>query len=167
MEKFSKKTTKIIGILIIITWTIGSILFSFYLLPTLPNLDKDQKTFFFTLAFSSFGIVFIYLKRKGLNPYSIESFELLFIMILPTIALIPLLTEPKIYLTSFLFIYPGVVIIWFFLAKNLIVGKISDVKERENALSSVKLTWGYLMALLIPIMVLYIGVIFPFFINDS
>lgn len=170
MTKLSKKQTRVIGVIIIVTWVIGSILFSLYVLPNFPETSKDQKTFIFALAFSLFSFVFIIMKKKGLNKYSLESFELLFIMVIPTMAAFPLLLEPRIHIVFFLLIYPTVVISWLFLSKYMIVGDLSikkekDIEEKTKALSAIKSMWGYLMALLIPIFALYLGVVFPFYIN--
>ena len=163
MDPISKKQTRIIGVIIIVAWVISSITFSLYVLPELPDISKEEKTFYFALAFSIFSFVFIILKKKGLNKYSIESFELLFIMIIPTVAVFPLLLEPRVHVLIFLFIYPGVVISWLFLSKHVILKDFSDKEidkeEKEKAFSHIKAMWGYLMALLIPILALYFGIV--------
>src|SRR3972149_10690003 len=98
MVKFSKKQTQLIGTIIVIAWATGSITLVLYAYPQMPEIEQEQKAFIFVLTVSLIGILLMFLKRKGLNKYTIESFELLFLFILPSIALIPVLAEPKIHL---------------------------------------------------------------------
>lgn len=109
-------------------------------------LDQDVDSLLFAIGVSLMGIIFWIMRKKNLGKYAAESFELLFFLILPVIAFIPILGDPSIHFAFFFPVYYGGVNAWLLASKHFIFDPI-DTDEKKVSWSGIKQLWGFLMLL--------------------
>jgi hypothetical protein len=90
----------------------------------------------------------------NLGRQSTESFEILFLVIIPVIAFIRISADPSMSFAFFFPVYYGGLIGWLLTSKHFIFDPI-DTDEKRMSWSAIKRLWGFLMALSIPIFPLY------------
>ena len=129
------------------------------------ELKENWNTLLFSVSIALIGICLFTLRRIGSYKEFIDSLELLIFLVIPTIALIPILSEPKINVIIFAPVYLGAVIGWLLLTKTYLVKPMSEGKEKKYTHGNVNIIWGMLMIYGAIFIGIFIFFIIPFFIN--
>jgi len=101
----------------------------------LPTESKEQDQildrFFFSIAVSLFGALFIWLKKALRDKYLTDTFQTLIFIMIPFASLIPVFSEPKIF-WYIIPLYFASIFLWFIITDDFIVGGKKYLGRRER-----------------------------------
>jgi len=128
------------------------------------ELEKWNEVFV-SISVSAIGVTLFTLRKYGLYKELFDSLELLMFLILPTITLIPVLSDQKSNVILFVPVYLGAVIGWLLLVKSYLIKPMPENIEKRFTHRVTNVMFGILMYIGAAVIWLFIFFIIPYFIN--